>query len=88
MSHYFQNITKTQNKLHFDIHHLDVSLVNALRRVILSEVPTVGFRTEPHTESTVKIITNSSSLHNEYISHRFGMIPIGFEYAQNYDPEE
>jgi len=88
-SNYFKNIEEIDtNTLHFDIHNIDLSLVNALRRIIMSEVPTVGFRTEPYEKSNVKIITNTSSLHNEFISHRFGMIPIHIKNVDIYNNDE
>ena len=84
---YFENyITLDANTIGFEIRNLDLSFVNSLRRIIMSEVPTVGFRTEPYTKSTIKIIKNTSSLHNEFISHRIGMIPVGIKDVDNYDP--
>lgn len=88
-SSYFQNKNIiNEETLRFEIHHLDLSLVNALRRLIISHVETVGFRTEPHTKNTINIIINTSSLHNEYLAHRLGMIPIGFADVKNYNPTE
>lgn len=60
----------------FEIHGLDVSVVNALRRVILTDIPTLGFSGEE--EPTVEIRANTGPLHNEIISHRIGMLPIHF----------
>ena len=41
----FKNYTFDQasNKHSFDIENLDLSIVNSVRRVILSEIPIVGF---------------------------------------------
>ena len=84
---YFDNYTNLDaNSIGFEIRNLDLSFVNSLRRIIMSEVPTVGFRTEPYTKSTIKIIKNTSSLHNEFISHRIGMIPVGIKDIDNYYP--
>ena len=89
LQNYFKNFNKSDsNSINFELHNLDLSFVNSLRRIIISEVPTVGFRTEPYTKSTIKIIKNTSSLHNEFISHRIGMIPVGFKDVDNYDPLE
>lgn len=82
---YFNNVKLDNRNLSFEINNLDVSFVNALRRIIISEVSTIGFRTEPYDKSTVKILANTSSLHNEFISHRFGMIPVGFSDVDNYN---
>lgn len=48
-----------------------VSLTNAVRRIILSEIPTVAFY-----EKDVNILENKSELHNEFIAHRTSLLPI------------
>jgi DNA-directed RNA polymerase II subunit RPB3 len=72
----FKNYTfdKASNKHSFDIHELDLSIINSVRRVILSEIPVVGFYGED--EPTVDIIFNSGPLHDEFMKHRVGLIPI------------
>lgn len=67
------------NKLEFDINDFDYSLVNSLRRIILSEIPNVAFRTEPHEKNDLEVKVNRSSLHNEFLCHRLGFIPICLE---------
>jgi DNA-directed RNA polymerases I and III subunit RPAC1 len=57
------------NELVFEMIHVDVSFVNALRRLLLAEVPTVAIE-------TVYMWKNSSLLHDEVLSHRLGLIPI------------
>jgi DNA-directed RNA polymerase alpha subunit/DNA-directed RNA polymerase subunit L len=58
----------------FDIENLDLSIVNSIRRIILTEIPVVGFYGED--EPTVEIIENTGPLHNEFMKHRIGLIPI------------
>jgi len=58
----------------FEIHNVDLSIVNGLRRVILTDIPMVGFRGEG--EPTIRILKNNGPLHNEFMTHRIGMIPI------------
>ena len=73
------NITITSeenNSLFFTISNINHSLANSLRRIILSDIPTVIFRTFPHNESKVDIIENTSRLNNEIIKQRIGCIPI------------
>ena len=53
---------------------LDVSIVNSIRRTIINELPIVGFETE--NESNVYFAKNNTVLHNEYLEHRIGMIPL------------
>jgi len=52
------------------------SLANSLRRIILSDIPTVVFRTFPHAESKVNITINTTRLNNEILKQRIGCIPI------------
>lgn len=65
-----------KNNIEFDIENVDVSLVNGLRRIMLSEFPTVGFNTDDYLNSDLKIIENTSFLHNEMLGHRMSLIPI------------
>ena len=59
------------NELEFTIQDVNLSLVNAIRRVILSEFPTVGFNTDDYLNSDLKVLTNTSSINIEYILHRY-----------------
>lgn len=60
----------------FRLTNTNVTIANTLRRAILTQVPTVGFRTEPYDKSEVIITANTTPLVNEMIAHRIGMIPI------------
>jgi DNA-directed RNA polymerase subunit L len=60
----------------FTISPSHFTLANSIVRVIQSKIPTVGFRTEPPEESEVEILTNTTPLPNEMLTHRIGMIPI------------
>lgn len=60
----------------WEIHGLDLSIVNGLRRVILTDIPTLGFSGEE--EPSVVIHENTGPLHNEIMCHRIGLIPIHF----------
>lgn len=55
---------------------LDVSIVNSLRRILLSEIPTVAFRTDEGMKQDIKMEVNETSLHNEFILHRVSLIPL------------
>jgi len=54
--------------IRFALSGCDVSLANALRRIMISEVPTLA----PH---LVSIIENTSVLHDEFLCQRIGLIP-------------
>lgn len=68
--------SQENNRLYFTLNDIDHSLANSLRRIILSEIPTLIFRTFPHSESKVNIIKNTTRLNNEIIKQRIGCIPI------------
>ena len=77
---YPENGKNEKNSIVFDIkgseeQGLSKSVINSLRRVLLSSIPSVGFRTEMN-KTDLKIIKNTSPLHNEYILHRIAMIPL------------
>jgi len=57
------------NELVFELIGVDVSLANALRRIMIAEVPTVAIE-------HVYIWNNSSIVHDEVMAHRIGLVPI------------
>jgi len=68
---------KTENGyLTFTLSGVDVSVANAIRRIILSEIETVVFRTAPYSRCLAKIKTNTTRLNNEIIKQRLSCIPI------------
>lgn len=60
----------------FTMDNINVSLANALRRTILSEIPTVCFYTENNASNQCTIEINTSRLHNEILKHRLSCIPV------------
>ena len=54
---------------------LDKSIINSLRRVLISSIPTIAFRTKIN-NSDIIIQKNNTSLHNEFILDRIGLIPL------------
>ena len=68
--------TDERGELRFTIDKINVSLANAIRRVILSDVPTLVFRTTPHAESKSSITVNTSRIHNQILNQRLSCIPI------------
>lgn len=60
----------------FTISSINVSYANAIRRVILSDIPTVVIRTFPYEKNTANFEINTSSLNNEILKQRLSCIPI------------
>jgi len=60
----------------FTLSGVNVSLANAIRRVILSDIPIVVFRTAPYEKNRAEITTNTTRLNNEIIKQRLSCIPI------------
>ena len=71
-----ENVEQSQNVMKFRLSGVNVSLANALRRTILSDIPTVVFKTTPYEENKAIIISNTSRLNNEVIKQRLSCIPI------------
>jgi DNA-directed RNA polymerase subunit L len=66
---------------------LEKSIVNSLRRILLTEIPCVGFRFDEGKLSDLKMETNKTSSHNEFLLHRISLIPLfidPFEYNKDY----
>lgn len=60
----------------FTLINANVSLANAIRRTLLTEIPVVCIRTENETLNQCRISVNTGRLHNEILKHRLSMIPI------------
>jgi DNA-directed RNA polymerase alpha subunit len=72
------------DELLFTINGVNVSIANALRRIILSEIPQVVFRVSPNDKSKCNIITNTCGLNNEIVKHRLSCIPIHIKDIQEF----
>lgn len=70
------NITDTDETMSFECDNINVSVINSIRRVILSEIDTVVIRVEPHEKSDVIIHKNISRINNEMLKQRLACIPI------------
>ncbi len=67
--------------MQFIVQGVDVPFMNALRRIVLAEVPSMAI-------DEVVIIENSSLLKDEVLAHRLGLIPIKTDLDSYNLPEE
>lgn len=74
--------------LSFEVNGVNVAVVNALRRCIVSHVPTVAFDYNPacHPQQLpqcgILIRANTSPIHNEMLGHRLSLVPICLDEKQ------
>ncbi|ANQ08433.1 DNA-diDNA-directed RNA polymerase I [Plasmodium coatneyi] len=61
-----------ENLLILEIKNLNVSIANALRRIMLAEVPTIAIE-------KVNIFQNTGIIADEILCHRLGLIPFKFD---------
>jgi DNA-directed RNA polymerase subunit D len=62
-------LEQTDYKLKFIIEGISVEMVNALRHIILTEIPVMAI-------DEVIILKNDSPLYDEVVAHRLGLIPL------------
>lgn len=70
------NISEEGDVYKFTLSGVNVSLANAIRRTILSDIPTVVFYTDTHAEGQCTISINTTRLHNEILKQRLSCIPV------------
>jgi DNA-directed RNA polymerase subunit L len=76
MDPHIEIINTANDSFGFTLSGVNVSIANAIRRTILSDIPIVVFRTLPNEQNKCKIITNTTRLNNEIIKQRLSCIPI------------
>ena len=82
MTRRFSNLSDRGNYASFEIHGIDLSVVNGLRRAILADVRTacfsMGHGNSSSLENTIEMNVNTTVLHNEFLAERISLIPIHF----------
>ena len=58
-----------EDKIRFWLKDVSLAYANSLRRIIISQIPTMAIE-------FVTIFSNTSPLHDEFIAHRLGLIPL------------
>jgi len=77
-------ISDSDDTLTFTLSNVNVSLANAIRRTILSDIPLVVFKTAPYEENKATIFKNTTRLNNEIIKQRLSCIPIHIKDPENF----
>ena len=76
MNSKINNIAENDDILNFTLSDTDVSIANAIRRTLLSDIPCIVFKTIPYNDSKVNIEINNTNFNNEFIKQRLSCIPI------------
>ena len=76
MNPQIDKIVEKEGVLTFTLSGVNVSLANAIRRTVLSDIPTVVFKTSPNEDNKSKILVNTTRFNNEIIKQRLSCIPI------------
>ncbi len=62
-------IRREDNLLHFLVKGIDVAFANALRRTMLTDLPTMAI-------DEVIVLKNTSVMYDEILAHRLGLVPL------------
>ena len=77
-------LNREDNLLNFTLEQTNVSIANAIRRIIISDIPCVVFRTIPYEKNEVTIEVNTTRMNNEMIKQRISCIPIHIQDFENF----
>jgi len=70
----------TKELCKFELTETDVSVANALRRIMLAEVPTMAIE-------IVNIIENETVIFDEFLAHRMGLLPLTSHFVGDIPPD-
>jgi DNA-directed RNA polymerase alpha subunit len=70
------NISEEGDVYKFTLSGMNVSLANAIRRTILSDIPINVIKTDNYLDNQCNITINNTRLHNEILKQRISCIPI------------
>jgi len=84
MDPHVEQLDTSNDSTRFTLSGVNVSLANALRRTLLSDIPMVVFRTTPNEQNLCTILENTSRLNNEIIKQRLSCIPIHIKNVEDF----
>jgi DNA-directed RNA polymerase subunit L len=85
---YAKTWDKHNTSVEFELANIHFSTANAIRRLMISHVNTVGFRTEPYRACDINVIVNDTPLHNQMMVHRLAMIPINVPTPEKFNIDD
>ena len=71
-----KNFAEDGGALQFTLEGVEKAFANALRRTILSDIPTIVVQTETYETNQCHIEENTTRLHNEILKQRLSCVPI------------
>ncbi len=77
-------VSEKNGVLSFQLNGVNLSIANSIRRVILSEIPCVVFRTTPYEKNDATFEINTTKLNNEILKQRLSCIPIHISNVDNF----
>lgn len=77
-------VTGNQNRLEFTVANIDTSVVNGIRRTLLTDLPFLAVDVRPPSdqpgassqEPTYRVAANTTRIHNELLLHRISSVPV------------
>ena len=85
---YAKTWDRRNSHVEFEIANCAYPMVNAIRRLMISSVKTVGFRTEPYNACDITVKVNDTPLHNQIVLHRLAMVPINISKPESFDVDD
>jgi DNA-directed RNA polymerase subunit D len=77
----FQILKRSETEIEMSVEGIDAALANSLRRAMITEVPTMCIE-------DLEIYENSSSLYDEILAHRLGLVPLKTDLDNYVLPED
>jgi len=84
MDPHIQFNSDDNDTLSFTLYGVNVSLANAIRRTILSDINQIVFKTTPYEENKSNFIINTTRQNNEVLKQRLSCIPIHIKDYENF----
>ena len=82
------NLTENEGYLYFTLRNTNVSIANALRRIMISNIPIYVFKTTPYEKNQSTFHVNTTRMNNELIKQRLSCIPIHMKLSDQDFPYE